>query len=180
MSACSEDRSALRRELRLGRLRSVGRDKAAAAGPERGSIVFFLSDVGARRRRAPSAGSNRSAASEKKVSEPHRNLLSQIGHGVLGRSLLHIGSVSASPTACPLCGHGRAGTRNDRLSEKCARLAHSLDHRRKKRYFLRDPHDFFSATSGGSGMDRAVLARTISTRAFRTRPAHVHTHVCTS
>ena len=28
----------------------------------------------------------------------------------------HLGSISASPTACPLCGCGRAGTRKDRLS----------------------------------------------------------------
>ena len=29
---------------------------------------------------------------------------------------LYIGSVSASPTACPLCGYGRAGTQNDHLA----------------------------------------------------------------
>ena len=29
---------------------------------------------------------------------------------------LCIGSISASPTACPLHGYGRAGTQNDRLS----------------------------------------------------------------
>ena len=29
----------------------------------------------------------------------------------------HIGSISASPTACPLCGYGRAGTQNDHLGE---------------------------------------------------------------
>ena len=29
----------------------------------------------------------------------------------------HIGSISASPTACQLCGYGHAGTQNDRLSE---------------------------------------------------------------
>ena len=30
---------------------------------------------------------------------------------------LYIGSISASPTACPLCGYGRAGSLNDCLSE---------------------------------------------------------------
>ena len=29
-----------------------------------------------------------------------------------------IGSTSASPTACPLRGYGRAGTQNDRLGER--------------------------------------------------------------
>ena len=29
----------------------------------------------------------------------------------------HVGSISASPTACPLRAYGRAGTQNDRLSE---------------------------------------------------------------
>ena len=30
---------------------------------------------------------------------------------------IYIGSISASPTACPLRGYGRAGTQNDRLGE---------------------------------------------------------------
>ena len=30
---------------------------------------------------------------------------------------LYLGSISASPTACPLRGYGRAGTQNDPLSE---------------------------------------------------------------
>ena len=34
-----------------------------------------------------------------------------------GTHRLYIGSISASPTACPLRGYGRAGTQNDRLSE---------------------------------------------------------------
>ena len=33
------------------------------------------------------------------------------------RASQHIGSISASPTACLLCGYGRAGTQNDRLAE---------------------------------------------------------------
>ena len=33
------------------------------------------------------------------------------------RHRLYIGSISASPTACPLRGYGCAGNRNDRLSE---------------------------------------------------------------
>ena len=31
--------------------------------------------------------------------------------------MLYIGSISASPTACLLRGHARAGTQNDRLGE---------------------------------------------------------------
>ena len=34
-----------------------------------------------------------------------------------GGARLYIGSISASPTACPSHGYGRAGTQNDRLSE---------------------------------------------------------------
>ena len=34
------------------------------------------------------------------------------------RSFRYIGSISASPTACPLCGYGRASTQNDSLSER--------------------------------------------------------------
>ena len=40
---------------------------------------------------------------------------SLLGPGALYR--LYIGSISASPTACPLRGYGRAGTRNDHLGE---------------------------------------------------------------
>ena len=32
--------------------------------------------------------------------------------------VLYIGSTSASPTACPLRGYGRASTQNDRLGER--------------------------------------------------------------
>ena len=36
---------------------------------------------------------------------------------MLSRPRLYIGSISASPTACLLCGYGRAGTQNDRSSQ---------------------------------------------------------------
>ena len=36
----------------------------------------------------------------------------------------HSGSISASPTACPLRGYGRVGTQNDRLSEALKAYGH--------------------------------------------------------
>ena len=41
-----------------------------------------------------------------------------VAHCCVGCVLQYI---SASPTACPLCGHGRAGTLNDRLSQRTCR-----------------------------------------------------------
>ena len=42
---------------------------------------------------------------------------SVLGAGHLLDDELYIDSISAPPTACPLRGHGRTGTQNDRLSE---------------------------------------------------------------
>ena len=41
----------------------------------------------------------------------------RLGHDLRYHCQVYIGSISASPTACPLCGYGRAGAQNDRLGE---------------------------------------------------------------
>ena len=118
------------------------------------------------------------------ISVPCRSAQKPVRSRALYR--LYIGSISASPTACPLRGYGRAGTQNDRLSEAViSSTSTPIPTQWTRRRRCRDAYICALQISTEAGSLKAVQARTCgkcltvridsSTSALsRHRRRHVH------